>query len=339
MPEISPKSFWEKPEGKTGMIVAAGGILAFILVMMRWGAALVQAAQNTVILAVYVVVICAIAYVIFDPRFRATMFYVYKSIMRAFTGVIVQIDPIGILKDYIDDLKANHEKMNHQIGLLRGSMRTLKNQIEENIAAARNAMAMASQAKQSGKRAQMVLKSRKAGRLQDSNRTYEQLYNKMEMIYRVLSKMYENCGFLIEDTEDQVQQKEMEWKTLRQAHSAMRSAMSIVNGNKDKRAIFEEALDYMAADLGNKIGEMERFMDTSQNFMDGIDLQNGVFEEKGLEMLEQWEKDADSWLLGDEKEKLIAESNKQGFMDETSTLTSKQHEAIRSNQYSNLFDK
>jgi hypothetical protein len=46
MPEITPKTFWEKPEGKSGMIVAAGAILAFILVMMKWGVALVHAAQT-----------------------------------------------------------------------------------------------------------------------------------------------------------------------------------------------------------------------------------------------------------------------------------------------------
>jgi len=43
--------------------------------------------------------------------------------------------------------------------------------------------------------------------------------------------------------------------------------------------------------------------------MEGIDLQNGVFEEKGFEMLEKWEKEADSWLLGDEKTQLIADAS------------------------------
>lgn len=339
MPEMTttkPKSFWQKPEGKTGMIFAGLGIVGVFLIMMRWGAALVAAAQNTLILGIYLGIIAIIGYILLDPKFRATMGFAYKNTMRAFTGIIIEIDPIGILKTYVDDLKENHDKMDHQISLLRGSMSTLKRQIESNVAEAKNAMAIASKAKDAGKRAQVVLKSRKAGRLKESNATYEVLYNKMEMIYRVLSKMYENCGFLIEDTDDQVKQKEIEWKTIRQASSAMKSAMSIVNGNRDKRAIFEQALDFMATDLGNKIGEMERFMETSQNFMDGVDLQNGVFEEKGMEMLEKWEQDADSWLLGDEKEKLIAESNKVGQAD-LSTLTPTQSEAIRTNQFSGLF--
>jgi hypothetical protein len=335
------KSFWEKPEGKTGMLFAAGGITILVLVMIKWGDILVRAAQNTLVLIGYIIAICIIGYVLMDSRFRATIWFLYKSLMRMFTGFVIQIDPIAILKDYVDDLKENHDKMNTQLGRLRGSMRQLKTQISENEQAARNAMSIAAQAKKTGKAAQVVLKTRRAGRLQDSNRTYQELHNKMEMIYRVLSKMYENCGFLIEDTEDQVKQKEIEWKTIKQASSAMRSAMSIVNGNRDKRAIFEEALDIMATDLSNKIGEMERFMETSQNFMDGIDLQNGVFEERGLEMLEKWEQDADSWLLGSDKSKLIADSSDESKPLDLSTfsgLTQKQETAVRNNQYQNLFD-
>jgi hypothetical protein len=320
MPMVNKaKSFWEKPEGKTGMLFAAGGILGVLLIMAKWGATLVTAAQNTMILGLYVLAAIVIGYVLLDPRFRAMVFYMYKGTMRAVTGMFIQIDPIAILKTYVDDLKANHENMNRQISRLRGVLAELRRKISDNEKSMKNNMALAAQAKQkmvgadvddaNRMKAQVMLKTRKAGRLQESNRTFSELYTKIEMIYRVLSKMYTNCGVLIEDTEDSVEQKETEWKTIRMAHGAMRSAMSIINGNKDKRAIYEEALDIMAADLGAKVGEMERFMEVSQGFLDGVDLQQGVFEEKGLQMLEKWEKDADSWLLGDDKAKIISDSN------------------------------
>lgn len=339
------KSFWEKPEGRTGMLFAAGGILGVIVLMTKFGAVLVQAAQNTAILAAYIIGFLAAAYVIMDPRFRAMMFYMYKGIMRAITGMFIQIDPIAILKTYVDDLKSNHENMYKQISRLRGVLAELKNKISENEQLMKQNMALAAQAQKKMKgaesdyansmKAQVMLKTRKAGRLQQSNRTFNELYTKIEMIYRVLNKMYMNCGVLIEDTEDSVEQKETEWKTIKMAHSAMRSAMSIIRGDKDKRAIYEEALDIMAADLGTKVGEMEHFMEVSQGFLDGIDLQNGVFEEKGLEMLEKWEKDADSWMLGDEKGELIKQSN-----DEKNILNIDiplEENSRSSTGYSNLF--
>ena len=52
------------------------------------------------------------------------------------------------------------------------------------------------------------------------------------------------------------------------------------------------SMEALADEVGDKVGEMERFMDTSRNLMDTIDLQNGVFEEEGLQLLERWEQDS-----------------------------------------------
>lgn len=340
------KSFWDKKEGKVGMVFAAGGVLAAALVMVKFGAALVAAAQNTLMLGLYVGAIVAIAAIVMNPKFRALCSFMFQSAMRWITGFFITIDPIGILKEYVADLRASHAKMDEQIGKLRGVLAGLNKTINENNATMMDSIALAKKAQEkAGKaesiddqnrmKAQIMLKSRRAGRLQESNRTFSELKTKIEMIYRVLSKMYMNCEVLIEDTEDSVKMKEIEWKTIRTAHSAMKSAMSVINGNSDKRAIFEQTLEYMANDLDTKVGEMERFMEVSQGFLDGVDLQNGVFEEKGLEMLEKWEKDADSWLLGDDKGKLIDAANDPSNVLNLDRATVAQQPGA--NQYSNLF--
>jgi hypothetical protein len=342
------KSFWDKKEGKTGLLFAAGGIFGVLLIMLKFGAVLVAAAQNTVILGAYVIGIVVISYILMNPRFRAMCSFIFQSAMRWITGLFITIDPIGILKDYVEDLKASHAKMDEQIGKLKGVLSGLSRTIKENEESAKNSMDLAKRARdQLGKtnsaddqirmKAQVMLKSRKAGRLQESNKTFQDLYTKIEMIYRVLSKMFINCGVLIEDTEDSVKRKEIDWKTIRTAHSAMKSAMSVINGNSDKRAIFEQTLEYMANDLDTKVGEMERFMEVSQSFLDGVDLQNGVFEEKGLEMLEKWEHDADSWLLGDEKTKIISDANNPNNVLNLERPIVAEHPGA--NQYSNLFNK
>jgi hypothetical protein len=340
------KSFWEKPEGRTGMLFAAGGILGVIILMTRFGTILVQAAENTMVLIAYIAAILGIAYVAMDSRARATLFYAYKTVMRWITGMVIEIDPIAILHTYVDDLKKNYDTMGEQIAKLRGVIVELKRKIRENEQIMENSMSIANQAKkeleksgnveqQQRMKAQMMLKTRKAGRLKSSNRTFQELHNKIEMIYRVLNKMYVNCEVIIMDTEDSIEQKETEWKTIRAAHGAMRSAMSIINGNRDKRAIFEEALDIMANDLDTKVGEMERFMEVSQNFLDGVDLQEGAFEEKGMEMLEKWEKDADSWLLGDEKDSIIEASNDENQQLDVNEISTASPGTLN---YKNLFN-
>ena len=121
--------------------------------------------------------------------------------------------------------------------------------------------------------------------------------------------MYENSEILLEDVKDQVMIKDQERKAIHASHSAMKSAMSVIKGDKDARYMFDMALEAVADDVSKKVGEMERFMDMSSDFMNSVDLQNGVFEDEGMKMLEKWEKEGASLLLGEEKDDLIVAAN------------------------------
>ena len=145
--------------------------------------------------------------------------------MRAITGLFVQIDPIGILKSYVDDLKKNLRQMNKQIGKLRGQMHKLKELIVNNRRQIQENISLAGRAKEAGKQAEVILKTRKAGRLKESNAKLEALYKKMEVLYRVLTKMYENSEILLEDVKDQVMIKDQERKAIHASHSAMKLSL------------------------------------------------------------------------------------------------------------------
>lgn len=295
--QATKKSFWQKPEGVTGAIfllgVAAGigyllttGILPIIL-------------GNILYLSGTLVVLAAIVYMVLDPKMRGLVSYMYKSVMRTITGWFVTIDPIGILKNYIDDLQDNLGKMSSQIGSLRGQMRKMKDIMTKNNKDIEMNLKLANRAQTQGNQKQMLLSTRKAARLKESNGKYDKLHKKMEVIYRILTKMYQNSEILLEDTKDQVMVKEQEHKAIKTSHSAMKSAMSVISGDPDKRAMFDAAMENIADDVANKVGEMERFMEMSSSFMNSVDLQNGVFEEQGMEMLEEWEKKSTLLLMGE----------------------------------------
>jgi phage shock protein A len=259
--------------------------------------AILALVQNTLYLAILLAVLAAVVYMILDPRMRNLIWYMYKSVMRKVTGIFVQVDPIGILKSYVEDLSNNLVKMRKQIGVLRGQMRKLQTLVEENTRTIEEQMKMASAAKEKGMDSQVVLATRKAARLKDSNEKYTSLLNRMDVMYRILKKMHQNSEILLEDTKDQVQLKEQERKAIRTSHSAMKSAMSVMSGDPDKRAMFDAAMEAITDDVANKVGEMERFMEMSSNVMNSIDLQQGIFEDEGLKMLEQWEKESTLMLM------------------------------------------
>lgn len=295
---FKPKSFWQRPEGTTGLIFLLGILGASGYFIYKFGYVIATMLTNTIGIVILLGILGAIIYMILDPKVRTLFSYMYQSVMRWITGLFITIDPIGILKNYISDLQKNLNKMGVQIGNLKGQMRKLVNIVEENNKEINNNMLIAKKAKEQGNESAMLLASRKAARLQESNQKYTELHGKMSILYRVLAKMYSNSEILIEDTTDQVKVKEQERKAIRASHSAMRSAMSIIKGDADKRAMFDQAMEVIADDVANKVGEMERFMEMSSSFMNSIDLQNGVFEEQGLKMLEEYEKNSTLLLLG-----------------------------------------
>lgn len=300
-PQSKPKTFWQRPEGVTGTVFLIAILAAAGFLFVQALPFLLTLVSNTIYLALMVLVLGAIIYMVLDPKMRTLVGYMYKSVMRWMTSLFVTIDPIGILKNYVEDLEDNLRKMSTQIGNIRGQMRKLKTLMEENAVEIDQNLKIAQKAKEQGIQNQMVLSSRKAARLKETNEKYRALHSKMEILSRVLAKMYSNSEILLEDTKDQVKLKEEERKAIRASHSAMKSAMSVISGDADKRALFDAALEGIADDVAQKVGEMEHFMEMSSNFMNSVDLQNGVFEEEGLKMLDEWEKKSTLLLMGDTK--------------------------------------
>lgn len=309
-PDPKPKSFWRRPEGLTGLIFLAALILGGGFLFVTYLPLLLELARNTLYLAGMLAALGAIIYVVLDPKTRTLISYMYKSVMRSITSWFVTIDPIGILKNYVADLQDNLAKMRQQIGNLKGQMRKIQTLMQDNEKEIDQNMKIASAARDKNMEKEMLLSSRKAARLKESNEKYAVLYQKMEVLHRILTKMHDNSEILLEDTKDQVDLKEQERKAIRASHSAMKSAMSVISGDPDKRAMFDMAMEAVADDVANKVGEMERFMEMSASFMNSVDLQNGIFQEEGLRMLERWEKESTLMLLeGTKKSKETLDLN------------------------------
>jgi predicted nucleic acid-binding Zn-ribbon protein len=337
--KLKPKSFWKRPEGVTGIIFLAGLVIGGGYLLAVALPAILALMQNTLYLAGMLIVLGAVIYMVLDPKMRTLVGYMYKSLMRWITGLFVQVDPIGILKSYVDDLKDNLRKMNKQISMLRGQMHKLNEIIHKNKKEIHSNLELASKARASNKQAVMILKSRKAGRLRESNMKLDDLYKKMEILYRVLTKMYENSQILMEDIKDQVEVKEQERKAIHASHNAMKSAMSIISGDPDRRAMFDAAMEAITDDVANKVGEMEQFMELSSNFMQSVDLQNGVFEEEGLKMLEKWEKEGVSLILGEDKTSLLQQANNDSdILDLNAPMKEVVREQGHGNQYDSFFE-
>lgn len=328
------KSFWSKPEGVTGGLILFGALLGGGYLLYKMLPTLLVMAGNLLQLSIMLVTLGVVLYIALDPKLRNLIWYMYKSTMRWITGLFVKIDPIGILKSYVEDLKDNLGKMNKQIGRLRSQMHLLKEQIYNNSKQIDSSLEQMKKAQDGQQETVIVLKARQAGRLKESNIKLEDLYHKMEILYKILNRMYQASEVMAEDISDQVKIKEQERNAIHASHSAMRSAMSVISGDKDQRALFDEALDAMADDVSSKVGEMEQFMEISENFMSSVDLQNGVFEVEGLKMLEKWESQGISRILGQEKHELVSEDK---LLLSNQNVPERATQEDSTNPYDNIF--
>jgi hypothetical protein len=290
------KSFWSRPEGKTGLIFV---VLAAAALVYGWGMIvpfIVTMLADTLHMAYLAAILGAVLFVLFSSRTHL----LFRLLMRAITGLIIDIDPIGILKDHLSQMRKRRDLMSQQIGNVSGQIQYLKNIIDKNQALANENMRLAAHAKKIATTSadqneqlrmalQMKAKANQAGRLQKSNLSYQQLLNKLQNIYDLLSKWAVHIDFYIEDTDNEVKQAEIEYKTINTAYRAYRTALAVIKGTGDEKELYNQTMEKLAEEAGRKLGEMEDFQRLAQNFMDTIDLENGAVETDALEKLDAYE--------------------------------------------------
>lgn len=298
------KSWVSRPEGKAGTFLAVAALVGGgAAVLYFWGLILpwlIMMLTNTLTAIGLVAAIVAIGWVLFDPRWRNLAFYGYKSVMRALTGLFIEIDPIGILRTYVTSLKDRLSEMDRSIESLGGQLTKLKIQIQKNEAERIHNLKQAAEAQKHGDemRGQVTVKSRQAGRLEKSNMTLQELYDRMAKLLKVLRKMREASAVLVEDIQNEVDLKTQERAALLAGYNAFSKAKKILQGGGDEREMFDMTIEKLADDYGMKMGEIEVFMDMSKSVIQGVDLDNAVYESDALAQLEQWEKKSQNLMLG-----------------------------------------
>lgn len=317
-PNYKPLTFWERPEGVTGQIVGVGLIAGAGFLLYQALPYIITLLQNTIYATILGVVAVVLGFIVTDKRFWRLGSYIYQSIMRKITQIFVEIDPIGIMKNYVEELQGKLSNMNARIARLAGMIRQCKDEIESNNKVRDGNLKLMSQAKTQNKSMDAALASREVGRMTEANLTYQDLLAKLELLYRVLTKYQDVSNFLIKDMQGEIKVKQRKREMMNDAKSAIESAQAIINGDPDARQMFDMANEYLASDFAMKIGEIEDFARMSDGFMKSVDLQNGVYEAEAMQQLLEWEKNADSLVLGGEK-RLLIENNPSSSLPMTST--------------------
>ncbi|MFT4032224.1 MAG: hypothetical protein QM669_07375 [Siphonobacter sp.] len=288
------KSFWSRPEGVAGLLflaVIAGFGLVYFNRIVEF---LIKTTENTLYLTFLLAILAVVVFLFTSKDVRTAVFFLFKTLMRKITGIVIQLDPIAIMKIYIDDLKDKRRKMQGQIDQLAGQLVKLNRKITDNNEAIKQKFAEANKAQsmmdKPGMKEAASLATIEGAGLQEMNEKLFPLQRNIKTVLAFMEKVNTSADYIIKETEIKVKLKEAEYQIVKESSNALRTAVSIFKGNPDKKFYFDESMEYIQDDMSKKLGEMKRAMDLSMDFINSVDIQNGVLSDKGQAMLEAYNK-------------------------------------------------
>lgn len=286
------RSYWSKPEGVTSLLFMGAGAALVLYFWNTIAVFLIEVTKNTLYLGILLAALAGLVFLFTSTDVRTAVFFLFKTLMRKLTGFVIQLDPIAIMKIYIDDLKDKRRKMSGQIDQLAGQLVKLNKRISENNEQIKSKFAEANKAtemshKPGMKEAAQLATIEGAG-LQEMNEKLFPLQRNMKTVLEFMEKVNKSADYIIKETEIKVKLKETEYRIVKESSNALRTAISIFKGNPDKKFYFDESMEYIQDDMSRKLGEMKRAMDLSMDFINGVDIQNGILSDKGQAMLEAY---------------------------------------------------
>jgi len=250
--------------------------------------ALVALAQNMFWLVVFGVATSALLYVALDKNFRLTASTWYMIQVRRFMGMIVRMDPIAILKDGIRKMYSKISSMEENMSKLNGVRIALKDKIKAKKGELQDTLDRVKSAEKIGKSDVALIEKRQVTRLTDLTSSYIEMSDSAEKWYSTMSKIAEMAKLYAQDSENEVNAQEEKYKMIKLSHSAFKSAMSIIKGDPDELALYNQAFQFVNDDIMNRVGEMDRVVNTAGGLLDRIDIEKEMFGIKGDDLMKKY---------------------------------------------------
>ena len=270
--------------GTFGLVILAiaAGLVIFNI------SALVALAANIFWLAGYGVATAALLYVAFDKNFRLAASTWYMIQVRRLMSLIVKMDPIVILKDGIKKMYNKIAYMERNMGKLNAVRIAFKDKIKAKKIELKDTIVRVNAAEKLGKNDVALIEKRQVTRLTELTASFIEMSDSAEKWYEAMSKIAEMAKLYAIDSENEVNAQEEKYKMIKLSHSAFTSAMSVLKGDPDELALFNQAFQYVSDDIMNRVGEMDRVINTSGGLLDKINVEKEIFGIKGDDLMKKY---------------------------------------------------
>ncbi len=294
--DTNSRSYLSRPDGKVAVFGLPGIVLAILGVIFFLYAPVILAFIALVLTeTLYCIILAAILAVVVGPLFvkqnRVALLLLYKGMCKSMTNMVVAVDPITIMLGYQATAREQQRTLAESMAQEEGQIRTLRENIIANDREREKCLAMANEARKSPNTKQAFqLNSRQAARLEEANKSLTDLHDRLVDVNKTIRNMYEAADYVVQDLDQAIKLAKRQQKALLAGYNAFKAARAILDGGSDEREVYNLALENLADDYGQKMGEIENFVKMSQGFLQGVNLQNGVYEQQALDVFAAWDK-------------------------------------------------
>lgn len=269
------KSFWRRPEGKTGMLMLP--ILVGALGLGLWVYALpfiVWALANTILALGMIAVLVFLFFVAINPNVHAAVEFLFKRSMYHLTDAIYKIDPIGVLRvavlnmeQRVRDMTELKEQLQKHIRLLVATMRN--NEAESNRSAARAG-------NESTNKYDKFVESRQADRLKNSNVDYQSALNQLKGIDSCLDTYIKVTTALAKDSTNEANTRERDRNNLLRSHRILKQAAKTLKGHEEAMNMFNHGVQIIVDERLTLLSEVDSFAQLITDTVGSIDINAGI---------------------------------------------------------------
>jgi hypothetical protein len=282
------KSFWDTKEGTTGMVVGLGIFGAIGYGAYKIMPYLANLMENTFYTILFGALSVGLFYaLVIDNTLRSRLWLAYKLLMRAVTYSIIAYDPVGVLrelqkkaKERIEDIAGNRNAVNGQVKQVEATVNSLLKDEKDLI----NKLEI--QRKNGGDELEIRSNLSKLGKVRAAIERMKKALDQVKGFYDQLNRAYKALVIIDGDLDFEIGINEREYKAVTAAHTAWKAVRAAFKGTDEIDSLRADTLAWMAEDYGNKLGAIESFMEDSKSFIDGVDLQQMMYAEDGLKVLE-----------------------------------------------------
>ena len=340
------RKIWDQPGGKFGLVVLVLILIGALIFLYRILPYLITLAENTIYFGILLGIIGLVTFLCLDKKFRRIVSVGYFILMRKLTSLFVNIDPIAIIERRLSMMEKSIQKMNESMGRLLGQIRKLEGSIASKKEEMEKLLQRAQVYRAKGNKDAAVIDERQIARLEKYINKLLGLLNDSKRWYESLDKLSQMAKLTVLDTRNEVNMQKEEYEMAKQQHKIFKSVMSIMEGDPDELALFNEALEAMRVDIEMKLGEMERVISSTGGLIDQFEADNEVASFKGNELINKYNQLGiegifktfeNSVKIGNEKKNVYMSKNDYNIVDinyeEVSFLPKEEQKSLTEKKY------